>query len=264
MWSNSMLKERAKRILSNSYWMAFVVCLVGGIITGGMNIGYRFSGNNNIFKPNNTINNFQGDFNSFFQNPLVISTILGIIGFIAVIGFTIGLVYTLFVVKPVLVGKARFFLSNRKGNTDFVNLFYAFKNGKYLNIVKAMAWRYLFTFLWTLLFIIPGIVKAYAYSMTPYILADNPDIGYDRALKLSMEMTNGYKADIFVLQLSFIGWYLLGILCCGIGVIFVNPYYEAAMAEMYGQLRKNAIVKGICNPNELNLTEADSIADNLQ
>ncbi len=130
-----------------------------------------------------------------------------------------------------------------------------------MNIVKEMAWRHLFTFLWMLLFIIPGTVKAYAYSMTPYILADNPNVEYGRALKLSIEMTNGHKADIFVLQLSFTGWYLLGIICCGIGVLFVNPYYEAAMAEMYDKLRKNAVAKGFCKPNELNLGEADYIAN---
>lgn len=255
MWSNSTLKKRAKVILSKSYWIAFLVCLLSGIITGGINLGFNFGGGDrNIFR--------SGSVYSTFEDPLFWSVFLAIIGFAVTIGLTIGLAYAFFVANPILVGKAKFFLSNRKGNCDFVNLFSSFKKGRYINIVKGMAWRYLFTFLWFLLFIIPGIIKSYAYSMTPYILADNPKISYGRALKLSMKMTDGYKGDIFVLQLSFIGWYLLGIICCGIGVLFVSPYYQAAMAEMYGKLRKNAVVGGFCNPNELNLTEADSIADN--
>jgi uncharacterized membrane protein len=87
--------------------------------------------------------------------------------------------------------------------------------------------------------------------MVPYILADNPHIGYDRALKLSMAMTKGYKADIFFLQLSFIGWYLLGALCLGVGVLFVNPYQRATMAEMYLVLKNMAVNRGICACEEL-------------
>lgn len=92
-----------------------------------------------------------------------------------------------------------------------------------------------------LVLLVPAIIKSYSYRMTPWILADNPRIGARRALKLSMKMTRGSKLEIFVLDLSFIGWFLLGVMACGIGVLFVMPYYFAVMAELYAALRSNAV-----------------------
>ncbi len=74
--------------------------------------------------------------------------------------------------------------------------------------------------------------------MVPYILADNPSIGAERAIQLSNRMTGGEKWDMFVLDLSFLGWYILGMLALGIGVIFVNPYVDSTKAELYLILRK--------------------------
>jgi uncharacterized membrane protein len=102
-----------------------------------------------------------------------------------------------------------------------------------------------------LLLIIPGIVKSYAYSMVPYILADNPNIGYSRAVELSNQMTEGHKFDIFVLELSFIGWYLLGMLLIFVGMLFVRPYEDATKAELYIVLRQNALDNGNCTADEL-------------
>ncbi len=130
-----------------------------------------------------------------------------------------------------------------------------------MEIVKTMAWRYLWTLLWTLLLIVPGIVKAFAYSMVPYILADNPEIGYRRALQLSQEMTRGHKWNILVLGFSFIGWYLLGAMLLMVGVFFVHPYFEATMAELYGALRKEALEKGLCSPEEFYLDQTDYVLD---
>mgnify|MGYP006295230481 CR=1 FL=1 len=86
--------------------------------------------------------------------------------------------------------------------------------------------------------IIPGIIKSYAYRMVPYILAENPKIGHRRALDLSNKMTRGEKWKIFVLDLSFIGWFILGALFFGIGVFFVQPYYDATNSELYIKLKK--------------------------
>ena len=78
-------------------------------------------------------------------------------------------------------------------------------------------------------------------------------IGHRRAIDLSNQMTMGEKLDIFVLDLSFIGWYLLGALALGIGVLFVQPYYDATNAELYFKLREQAIDRGITSPEELTL-----------
>ena len=90
-----------------------------------------------------------------------------------------------------------------------------------------------FTFLWSLLFIIPGIIKGYAYLMAPYILADNPGMTAREALRESKRMTNGHKGELFILSFSFIGWYLLIPLTLGLIVIWLAPYTHATLANYY-------------------------------
>ena len=91
----------------------------------------------------------------------------------------------------------------------------------------------IFTFLWTLLFIIPGIVAAFRYAMAPYIMAENPNLTASQAIELSKQMMDGRKGDLFVLNLSFIGWGLLAGLTCGIGLLWLNPYMLMANAAFY-------------------------------
>ena len=100
-----------------------------------------------------------------------------------------------------------------------------------------------YIFLWTLLLIIPGIIKMYSYKFVPFILADNPKIGCARAIELSGNMTNGEKWNIFVLDLSFLGWYMLGMMACCIGVLFVKPYYYTTKTELYFELRYKSNTK---------------------
>lgn len=96
-----------------------------------------------------------------------------------------------------------------------------------------------FVFLWALLFVIPGIVKSYAYSMTFYILNDNPGMTATDAIKESQRMMQGHKLELFLLHLSFIGWFLLCGLTFGILTLFVLPYLEAANFAFYENLKKN-------------------------
>ena len=101
------------------------------------------------------------------------------------------------------------------------------------------------TLLLATLLSIPWINRSYAYRQTRWILGDNPRIGYRRALRLSRQMMKGHKFDTFVLDLSFIGWYILGLLAFVIGIIFVAPYYRATQAELYAVLRRNAVNQGL-------------------
>jgi uncharacterized membrane protein len=115
-----------------------------------------------------------------------------------------------------------------------------------------MLWMGLFTMLWTLLFIIPGIIKALAYFMTPYILAECPDVTATDALKLSMRMTAGHKGKVFVMGLSFIGWGLLTALTFGIlGIFYTGPYYYTSFAGLYHELKEEALKNGVVSPAEL-------------
>jgi uncharacterized membrane protein len=92
---------------------------------------------------------------------------------------------------------------------------------------------YLYTLLWTLLFIVPGIIKGLAYSLTPFIVKDNPQLLPNEAINLSMKMMKGHKFDLFYLYLSFIGWIFLAILTLGIGLLWVIPYMQTSMAAFY-------------------------------
>lgn len=107
----------------------------------------------------------------------------------------------------------------------------------------------IFVALWTLLFIIPGIIKSFAYSMSPYILADNPNMTQKEARKQSERLMNGNKFRLFCLELSFIGWIFLSILTCGILLIWVIPYMQTAVAAFYDDLIQHNDINTYVNSN---------------
>ena len=94
----------------------------------------------------------------------------------------------------------------------------------------------IYIFLWTLLFIIPGIIKTFSYSMSFYVKVDHPEYDYSQCITESRKLMKGHKWELFVLRLSFIGWYIVGILCLGIGVLWVNTYQQAAEAQFYNAI----------------------------
>lgn len=110
--------------------------------------------------------------------------------------------------------------------------------GNYIKNVVTYLLMCLFIFLWTLLLIIPGIIKALAYSMTPFILKDFPELSVNQAINLSQKMMKGHKFDYFWLGLSFIGWILLGLLTLGIGYIWLIPYMYTSYAAFYEEVKK--------------------------
>ena len=111
--------------------------------------------------------------------------------------------------------------------------------------VLAMLLRGVYTFLWSLLFLIPGIVKSYAYSMVPYIIYENPNLTAKQAIALSCKLTDGYKWDLFILDLSFIGWNLLSAITGGIlGILYVYPYMGVTHATVYEHLKQSALTGG--------------------
>ncbi len=124
--------------------------------------------------------------------------------------------------------------SERKN--DLSLLFNGFTKNTGANILAGLL-TVIFTFLWTLLFIIPGIVKAYSYSMTYYILCDHPEYTATEAIKESQRIMRGNKARAFILDLSFIGWQIVGVLCCGIGTLWVTPYIQATKAQLYEEIK---------------------------
>ncbi len=111
---------------------------------------------------------------------------------------------------------------------------------RYLDYILGMLLVSIFTILWMLLLVIPGIIKGYAYSMTFFIMRDNPNVEAREAIRMSEAMMAGRKMDLFMLHLSFIGWILLACLTAGIGFLWLVPYAETAQAAFYEDLKKNS------------------------
>ncbi|MDY4466971.1 MAG: DUF975 family protein [Candidatus Treponema excrementipullorum] len=107
--------------------------------------------------------------------------------------------------------------------------------------IMASFWMTLWIILWSLLFFVPGMIKAIAYSQTYFILAENPEISVRKAVTLSKIITKGYKGDIFIFYLSFIGWIFLSMLTGGIGFIFLIPYFTSSSVFQYRFLKKQAL-----------------------
>ena len=116
-------------------------------------------------------------------------------------------------------------------------LFSTFGDGQLGKYIGLGLLQMLFIFLWSLLLIIPGIIKSYAYSMSYFIQLDNPDMGPKDSITASRKMMKGHKWQLFVMDLSFIGWYIVGFLCLGVGVLWVHPYYELSKALFYEELK---------------------------
>jgi len=117
------------------------------------------------------------------------------------------------------------------------NIFEGFKSFSKSFLLALL--QIIFVFLWCLLLIVPGIIKSISYSMAFYIMNDNPDIKPIEAINKSKAMMKGYKGKYFLLSLSFIGWYLLGILTLGIGYIWLTPYVGLSTANFYENLKQN-------------------------
>jgi hypothetical protein len=250
MWNRKLLKDRAKAVLRISYWKAFLVSIVLAIFASTENGSISFNNVNwrsGSHTPSRGFNPFNINITDVFPFLLLITFLM-----VIVIGL-LTLAFRIFLGYPLEVGGRRYFVQSAQNNVDMNYLGYGFGNGWYLNIVKTMLWRGILTFLWFLLLIVPGIIKTYAYRMVPYILSDNPNIDYHRALELSVKMTDGEKMDMWILDLSFIGWYILGALLLLVGSLFVMPYENATKAELYLELRQDALDRGICSYEELEL-----------
>lgn len=137
---------------------------------------------------------------------------------------------------PLEYGKSAFYLSvanKQEGSfSDFMSGFEHYGKTLLLHILQVI-----FIVLWSLLLIIPGIIAAFSYSMSYYILNDNPELSAMEAIALSKEMMSGHKLDLFVLYLSFFGWFILGLFTLGLGFLYLAPYSNATIANFYQALK---------------------------
>ena len=161
----------------------------------------------------------------------------GIVLVLFLVVFSVALALEAFLANPVEVGTARFFTTNLNQASEVKEVAFGFDHN-YLQTVKTLFWRDIYTMLWALLLIIPGVVKAYEYRMIAYLLADDPTLTKEEAFAESKRLMDGNKWRAFVLDLSFIGWYLLAIPTLGLASIFyVSPYKKTTDAALYEELR---------------------------
>lgn len=229
-----MLKQNGMANFKKNRWACVVVCLILGLCAGGSGGSAGNAGSN---AGRNASANGQFDFSNI-DWQVVMPIIIGILMVVAV-AMVIGLVLKICVFNPLEVGCQRFFIVNRvTEHAQINNVAFGFKSN-WKNIVKTMFFTHLYLFLWSCLCFIPGIIKGYSYRLVPYILAENPDMDTNEAITLSRSMMNGQKMNAFVFDLSFIGWYLLSVLTCGILAIFyVGPYKKCSDAELYTAIKE--------------------------
>lgn len=157
------------------------------------------------------------------------------------IGYSLSFV-SLFVLLPLAVGYSnsmRVLLET--GDNRLANNSFSLGFGNWLHVVWGMILSTIYIFLWTLLLIIPGIIKSYSYALTPYILVEHPEMSANEAIEESMRLMDGHKFDLFYLQLSFIGWAILSILSLGLGFFWLIPYQMTAQAAFYRDIKNEAM-----------------------
>lgn len=157
------------------------------------------------------------------------------------IGYSLSFV-SLFVLLPLAAGYSnsmRVLLET--GDNRLTNNSFSLGFGNWLHVVWGMILSTIYIFLWTLLLIIPGIIKSYSYALTPYILVEHPEMSANEAIEESMRLMDGHKFDLFYLQLSFIGWAILSILSLGLGVFWLIPYQMTAQAAFYRDIKNEAM-----------------------
>ena len=283
-WTRSDLKTKAKDFLRTRYWYAFLVTWIAGML-GGAGSGGGSGGFTSTFGDQ--------DFSGIPPALWIIIGVLAVLGAAFGIAFTLFVGGPVTIGMDRWFSRTR----EGEEASRIGLLFSLFRRGSYLKSVGAYAWMTLWGFVWSLpsvaafsaagvllaatrietgsfdlvpmgiasvllavgfALLIPAIMRSYAYRLTPWILADNPGIGHRRALRLSIAMSDGHKAGMFVLDLSFLGWYLLGFLACCVGVLFVTPYVVATWAELYATLKASAVALGHCTAEELGYARAEA------
>ena len=129
----------------------------------------------------------------------------------------------------------------RGGEATAKDMFEGYNKELFSRVLTTTLLYYVYVFLWSMLLLIPGCIKAYSYAMTPFILKDNPEMKNNAAIEESMRMMDGHKLELFLLDLSFIGWAILSILTCCIGFLWLTPYMNMARVNFYEDLKKASV-----------------------
>lgn len=266
MWTRKELKEQAKEALQRNYWKIVLVSFLSLLFCSGFATAAGGNNNNNVSTASSAVTSVSesaevrteeaaetrtvvvemqnpSDHTEISKNSVIVpekARMVGITIFIIIALILLVFLYILNVllILPFKVGVSRFMIKSIEDKAKVKETAYGFDHS-YKNVVKTMFHCDIRIFLWSLLFIIPGIYKQYQYRMVPYILAEYPDMPYKEVLKRSSDLMNGEKWKAFVLDLSFILWHIGGLMTCGILEIFyVAPYYDLTCAALYLRLSR--------------------------
>lgn len=263
MWDRKELKAKGKAAYNANKVACIIAALIlmiaGGLGTGSTaspSVTVRNQLNNNDQAVESYDDSVSGDdaltvevngqdldIGDVQHNIVPMIAVSSVVFFLVLIAATVGLMVLALVLNPLHVGARKFFLQNASDpetKVDGMNVGSVFGRD-YRNIVFSMLGTQLINMLWTLLLIVPGIYKAYCWRLVPFIIADDPEISGKEARTKSAVMMNGSKWASFVLDLSFIGWKLIGAITLGIfNIVFTNPYEAATEAELYLALKDRA------------------------
>lgn len=228
MWSIGDVKAKGKAAFLGNYWKSVLAAIIL----------------NSLLAVNSSVTSNHSDSDEWVQQLLAGLTPEEVVALAKIVlvalgtMFIISLLLKIFLFNPLKVGCYRFFKRNiEEGKAPLGEIKTGF--GGYGHTFITLFLSDLFLCLWTLLFIIPGCIKSYSYRMVPYILKDNPELSATEVITKSREMMNGHKWRTFLYDLSFIGWYLFGIVTFGLAMaLFVAPYKHNADAALYIELSK--------------------------
>lgn len=276
MWTRKELKQRAKDALGRNYWKIVLVALLSIMINGAFSspasagssqssvaitrnadaqIEYTEGAEpitENVTQTgegavNGVMTNLAESMRELSDVQIIVYGVMVAVVILMVVLVVWAVIYAFMALlaNPVSVGVCRFMSKSVEDKAEVKEVAYGFDHS-YKNIVKTMFQTDLRVFGWACLFIIPGIYKKYQYRMVPYILAEQPDMPYKDALRLSRDMMQGEKWRTFVLDLSFIPWHLLGIITCGmVEIFYVGPYEYLTQAALYCRLSERQADDGI-------------------
>lgn len=223
MWTRQELKEKGKTAFKANYWKNVLVAFLLAILSAGASISSSTGSNNDSSGASDALSNLSPVQVGFLAGGTVLLIIVCVL-------------LDIFIFNPLQIGCYAFFKDNVKTHSaelDTLKVGFTDYGHKFCTMLLMS----IYLFLWTMLLIIPGIVKSYSYRMVPFIVQDYPDLTAKEVINKSREMMDGQKMETFKLDLSFIGWFLLALVTLGlVGVFWTNPYFYNTNAALYRRL----------------------------
>ena len=232
MKTNREIRRTTRKALKGNWFMACVATFIASML-GGLSIG---SGSVNFEVSLPSVEDFAGavDPDTLEMILNMYSVIMAVAGVMVIVVTILNVIY-LAVGSAVSVGYSQFNIDIIDGKKPRLEVLFESFNRWGAAIIARLLIN-IFTALWSLLFIIPGIIAAYSYAMTPFVMAEKPGMSASDAITESKTLMRGNKWKLFCLEFSFIGWYILSAFTLGIALIWVVPYHQAAYAAFYREI----------------------------